>query len=117
RAAGPTLPPASQWRPGGPWAGGLSPAPPTPPDAARARGQQAASAAEGRAPFTSSRARLLQSRKNPILLRRTLQSRQGNRMSITKSLSMLGVTAALVPLALALAGCRPGTPPAASRPT
>src|SRR5262245_41722384 len=87
-----------------------------PSTAGRAGGQQAASAAEGRAPFTSSRARLLQSRKNPILLRRTLQSRQGNRMSITKSLSMLGVTAALVPLALGLAGCEPGQPRAASGP-
>ena len=37
-------------------------------------------------------------------------------MSITKSLSMLGVTAALVPLALGLAGCEPGQPRAASGP-
>jgi RND family efflux transporter MFP subunit len=48
------------------------------------------------------------------MLRRAIQSHQGHRMRIEKSLRALGVIAGLLPLVVGLAGCEPGQPRAAS---
>src|SRR6478736_8634106 len=50
------------------------------------------------------------------MLRRAIQSHQGHRMRIEKSLRALGVIAGLLPLVVGLAGCEPGQPRAASGP-